>query len=548
LRRDLEKELLLQLARVQVKKDDKVSLHLQKTVVKILTQISSPALAFKLPKVPLSVHIWSSLNGGEVGLVQEDVISGGLLKPIEKPCLTIDLITKLMSSSELSVYQILYYSVMESRRRIDEYLLFLSSSCNVVNKSETILETLVKNNAYIAKSIKQYTYEQTNKQLIKTQALENISPNEEWRMTRGEKLLKVLEAELKDQSNDPQANKVTLSMILNEQDNTKEPSQVLLESYIKSKKQIKDYMDKLEEGYKEIEGIKHVRRCFLLHCIISIQRAFKRHHKAKVNKHAHKIQRAFRLWTIKRKHNRTVLNKVQTLIASYKITRWFKLIRKKHIIKLKYPKELTIIENRIKSLYAKNVLQVVKCQSVVRRYIAMHTILPFIKLRKQFTIKRNMQRERSLFININANLIHINREQVNMKLAMEEEMECESRYVQEQRASFEATWQNYIKVIEKESTKQTARHMKDWISQRNKYGKLYWMNTKTGAQQNAHPGKTWLNNIKEKNYIQALEGFERAMMPIIVSVNDYKAKYHDIKKLLINKKAEIIEEVINVLN
>eukprot|EP00826_Nyctotherus_ovalis_P016442 TRINITY_DN14755_c0_g1_i1.p1 TRINITY_DN14755_c0_g1~~TRINITY_DN14755_c0_g1_i1.p1 ORF type:complete len:356 (+),score=49.75 TRINITY_DN14755_c0_g1_i1:58-1068(+) len=333
-------------------------------------------------------------------------------------------------------------------------------------------------------------------------------------------------------------------MMLDE--NIKEPSQLLLDSYIENKRQIKEYMNKLEEGYKEIEGVRHVRRCLLLHCIVLIQRTFKKHREYMVNKAALKIQKSFKLWAHKKKHSRLLLMKVRMTVAMFKIKRWLKLARKKRIIRLCYPKESSIIDQRLKNLRSRK--EIVKCQSVVRRYIAIHAILPRAKMKRELTLKRNAKRERNLIINTNKALLPINYEQVQMKLAVESEIARGRKYLQEQRTSFEASWENYLKLVEQSSAKQSAKHMKDWVSQRDKYGKQYWMNTKTAAQQYVHPGKTWVKSVKEKNYVVALEEFERVMMPVVVRINDYRANYEKINKTLIEKKARIITEIFGKSN
>eukprot|EP00826_Nyctotherus_ovalis_P016443 TRINITY_DN14755_c0_g3_i2.p1 TRINITY_DN14755_c0_g3~~TRINITY_DN14755_c0_g3_i2.p1 ORF type:complete len:315 (+),score=64.40 TRINITY_DN14755_c0_g3_i2:164-1108(+) len=230
LRRDLEKGTLVQLSKVQAKKGDKVLSYLQKMIVKTLAQIGSPGLAFRLPKVPLSVHVLNSLNNREVGRMQKDEITGKLLKGTEKPCSTIELLTKFTLGKEESVYQILYYAVVESRRRIDEYLIFFKSSLYVSNKPEATLETLIKINANIAKSIE--ANKKVNNKGENTLIDVNLNKDSSSEISRGEKLLQVLEAEFKGQSNNAstQANKIKLSMMLDE--NIKEPSQLLLDSYI----------------------------------------------------------------------------------------------------------------------------------------------------------------------------------------------------------------------------------------------------------------------------------------------------------------------------
>ena len=217
----------------------------------------------------------------------------------------------------------MHYAIIESRKRLEEFLIFFNTNSNILPKAESIINTLMKVNSNISKSIKEYSiiYKKKNKPIIesnienKMNSNENIPPNKNQKpMSRGEKVLKMLETELGENVNSKKHTTGGISLAKMITSNQKEPSQTLLDSYTKKKQEVKTYINNLEKDYKEIEAIKHIRRCFLLRYIILIQRVFRRHSKIHKDKSAIKIQRKCINWIKRKNRFKELLNKLKYII------------------------------------------------------------------------------------------------------------------------------------------------------------------------------------------------------------------------------------------
>ena len=519
LRRESEKTVIAQLNRIQIKKVDKFFAHLHKILTRTLPLITFPSLSSKYKKVPMEIHLWDSLNTGYIGKHQEDEINGGWHRNLqlnENTYFAIDFIKNTLQTKEsINLYHIMHYIVWESRRHLDQHLIFINS-LNEPLPTAMILETLQKNNSAIERSIRKYcrNYESRH---------ENIE----------EPLLRIvrkLEEEVKGYEDLVINEKYNLSELVNKW------------SANEVEKEVQGYICILEDEYRDIEGVKHVRRCLYLKSIVAIQRAYKRYCVNKKNKAAAIIQMRLKKWYLNKKR----IKSIRQYIALYKIGRWFRLIRKKRILKRNYTKEIEIINKLINTYYNKpeTLSKVIKCQSLIRQYLVIHNILPYMKLKdklKQYKVNKNKYKK---VLNLNKELLNIDEDIIQLRLAAQGEIEREENELAQRRYNFELTWKEYEKALEKECIKQTSTHIKNWIVQHNDRGKSYWFNTKTKAQQYNHPGKTYFLNTKNKLYAKEANKFERNIVPILMNIKGYKDRCNELEQSLLNTRIQIITNSI----
>jgi len=591
LRKTQEKDLLLSVYNIRLKKCDKAYTQLQKNIHKMLQYFSKPSLYLKLEKIPRLAHIWQIMNQICIVPIQKDAINGAWMENDEfliKAHSACKFLEKYIAKSEnIDLYKILYYLANEIRFKIDEYLYSFYGFLNDFEQNQSqILEILVKNNTEIFNQINKYAEKYKKKHDLKSQEIlqdknnqnsiqkthdlsekvtenlpekikENLSEKVRENLpgkteenfssipensNKTEDLLKKLQVELQNVPTVAHMDtKISLSEIIKNENSLSEtsakaPSQNLLDSYIQKKKLIQNYINQLEEDFRNVEGIKHIRRCLLLYCIIRIQRIFRKYRQIKRTKNAIKIQRKIRKFLKFVKYKKNLFTKLKNIIWTYKRNRALKLLRKKRLLKKLFFKEMPIVLTRITDLKIyENIKPVIKCQSLIRRFLIRLKIC-YYKLRKKVYEKRKNVKDFKEFTQKNQIMQRYNNEILMLKICTQKEISNGEIYIQKQRENFDNTWQNYVQDLEKESMKTNATHMKDWVCQRDKYGKSYWLNVKTMAQQNVHPGKSWLNKTKEQKYNESIQKFEKSMLPLLSKLSEYKQKCSQTVDFLFSKQ------------
>eukprot|EP00826_Nyctotherus_ovalis_P017872 TRINITY_DN15285_c0_g5_i1.p1 TRINITY_DN15285_c0_g5~~TRINITY_DN15285_c0_g5_i1.p1 ORF type:complete len:451 (+),score=42.80 TRINITY_DN15285_c0_g5_i1:163-1515(+) len=379
LRKESEKVILLQLTHVQIRRTDKLFSQLNKILIKVLPLISFPTLSLERERVSTEVHLWDSLNTGHVGRHQEDKVNGGWLTNMQlgkRGCLAIDFVRNgIKSEGTVEVYYLMYYSVCESRRHLEGHIVLLNSMHESLSV-ETVLEVLQKSNKFIERNIKSYYVAVQNKKLF---------------LNKGERIIKMLEEEMKGHESIVVSEKYTLKELLKKFEGKKGLAKLKNEN--KVKEDIRDYINNLKSEYEKIEEVKQTRRCLYLKSILAIQKAYRKYCESKRNKAAIIIQKSYRKYHARQKKKMII----RQFIAQYKIMRWFKLMRKKRILRRNVMNEdLCNYYNSPKVLG-----KVTKVQAVVRKFLVIRNVLPYVKLMEETRSKKIYKNECKL------SLIHI---------------------------------------------------------------------------------------------------------------------------------------------
>ncbi len=544
-RRQAEKELLtLVLKTVGTKgcDQDRVTQHLRKMLKKVVQQSARPrfyaktSLSKTVSQFHAAVHLSCVVGTPQIADLIPDEILGGFFEDdvfLTTPARQRPILTLLENYAEgnpkVALYPVFYHAVLESRVRLDDYLSLYygyvneSQACVLYqSKTDAVLAILSKLNSETARNVAEYStqYGLRKEAREKRQCLPQCEPGSE---DRAEKVLRLLQSELEPHVDTVIGKKEMPRVSLGEivagpPQMALEPSARIVEAYVKKKRQAQMYISHLEEDYKMVEGAKHVRRCLLLHCIVCIQRLFRTFRLTRRSKAATRIQRAYRKRFVSKKRRTVIITRVRSFVLSYRLRRWLRLAIKVRRLRKRFAKESVGILARMQGIA---VPKLVKCQALVRRFL-VRIRLPLLRLQSAARAGRRSKSERLRLMGMTRTTASLDREMLGIKLSAQEEISRGGCYLQTQRAKFEEAWKEYAKGLEKESKRTNAKHMQNWVSQRDKYGNMFWLNVKTMAQQPTHPGKDWLRRRKESLFAEAMASFEAAMLPLLTNLSKIK--------------------------